>query len=105
MPILLSEAFSSGDSAYGSGSMYPRAKIIEFRHNTKIRVWLQLGDTISGSWVRGSGVDVFEFSITGSDYSTMVSISGSDSLSIYGNAKKELYEWLTEHTRFSGTIE
>jgi hypothetical protein len=107
MPVLLSQSFSTGDTAYSAGTTYPRAKITQLRWFSQgtIRLLVEVGDVSGSDWQRGSDVSNFEFSITGSDYATVVTLTGSAGLSTYENVKQSAYEWLTEHTRFSGTIE
>ena len=106
MSVLLSSSFKIGDNQYATGSFCSQAKIVEllWNHEGFIGLRIEVGEDLDGNWRKETSSNSYYVRITGSDYEETVTLNGSDELSTYGNVKKLAYEWLAEHTIFTGSI-
>lgn len=117
MPVLLDSSFNTGDNAYVSGPSHPRAKIVELVWNPAggetdgysgyIGLLVEVGDVDGyGTWTKGDNSQTYNLRIEGIEYYNTITEPVSDAgASIYSNVKTAAYDWLSNNTRFTGTLE
>lgn len=106
MPIQLTTAWDPGQ--YDPGQTYPRAKIVDFLwKSTFIRVTVDFGDVSGEDWVSGAARRKEKtYTISGTDYDTMVAEISQTDEALYAGVKRVLYAWLqTNVAELAGTVE
>lgn len=107
MPIQLTSSYDTGSL---DGAL-THVKVVEW-HNVPdsdfINLTVQHGKIVEGNFVRGipvEGQTVKHFTISGSDYSTMVaSTSAAAGEVYYDKVAGLLYQWLLDNSHYAGTI-
>jgi len=109
MPIQLTTAISGGDF---EPSPLTHAKIVFFATNlidSLIEIRVMLGSVANGNFIpaqiQNFGTTVKAFTISGSDYTTLIATTASaQGVILYDEVAEKLYQWLLTNNHFAGTI-
>jgi len=109
MPIQLTTAISGGDF---EPLPLTHAKIVFFATNlidSLIEIRVMLGAVANGNFVpaeiQNFGTTVKAFTISGSDYSTLLaSTASAQGAILYDEVAAALYQWLLTNNHFAGSV-